>query len=103
MVVDYRAVERHGNLQMLDLRSSIKELPVLVCFDLVNLTNLAPDIQQAILDLEPTTDPVPRFREREVRTIAILPNWEKQRLLWRRLVKLIGKRESNLADHAAKN
>ena len=36
--------------------------------------NLAPDIQQAILDPEPTTDPVPRFREREVRTIASLPN-----------------------------
>ena len=48
--------------------------------------NLAPDIQQAILDPEPTTDPVPRFREREVRTIAILPNWEKQRESWTRLV-----------------
>ena len=54
---------------------------------IINLANLAPDIQQAILDLEPTTDPVPRFREREVRTIAILPNWEKQRVLWKRLVK----------------
>jgi hypothetical protein len=54
---------------------------------IINLANLAPDIQQAILDLEPTTDPVPRFREREVRTIAIMPNWEKQRVLWRLLVK----------------
>jgi hypothetical protein len=42
---------------------------------------------RAILILEPTTDPVPRFREREVRTIAILTNWEKQRVLWKRLVK----------------
>jgi hypothetical protein len=54
---------------------------------IINLINLAPDIQQAILALEPTTDPVPRFREREVRTIAILPNWDTQRLLWKRLVK----------------
>jgi|LakMenE01Jun11ns_1017448.scaffolds.fasta_scaffold9878327_1 hypothetical protein len=54
---------------------------------ILNLTNLAPDIQQAILNLEPTTDHVPRFREREVRTIAILPNWEKQRMLWKRLMK----------------
>lgn len=54
---------------------------------ILNLTNLAPDIQQAILDLEPTTDPDPRFREREVRTIAIQPNWETQRVLWKRLVK----------------
>lgn len=54
---------------------------------IINLTQLAPDIQEAILDLEPTTDHVPRFREREVRTIAILPNWEKQRMLWKRLMK----------------
>ncbi len=54
---------------------------------IINLTQLAPDIQEAILNLEPTTDHVPRFREREVRTIAILPNWEKQRLLWKRLTK----------------
>ena len=54
---------------------------------IINLTNLAPDIQQAILDLEPTTDHVPRFREREVRSIAIIANWEKQRVLWKRLVK----------------
>jgi hypothetical protein len=52
---------------------------------IINLTNLAPDIQQAILDLEPTTDHVPRCREGEVRQIAITPNWEKQRLLWKRL------------------
>ena len=54
---------------------------------ILNLTNLALDIQQEILDLEPTTDYVPRFREREVRIIAIMANWEKQRLLWKRLMK----------------
>ncbi len=54
---------------------------------ILNLTNLAPDIQQSILDLEPSTDYVPRFREREVRTIAITTNWDKQRLMWKRLVK----------------
>lgn len=30
--------------------------------------------QQAILDLEPTTHPVPRYGEREVRTPATMPN-----------------------------
>lgn len=54
---------------------------------IINLTQLAPDIQEAILNLEPTTDHVPRFREREVRSIAIMPNWEKQRMLWKRLEK----------------
>ena len=53
---------------------------------IINLTQLAPDIQEAILNLEPTTDHVPRFREREVRSIAIVPNWEKQRVLWKRFV-----------------
>ncbi len=60
----------------------------------INLTQLAPDIQEAILNLEPTTDYVPRYREREVRTIAIITNWEKQRLLWRRLVKRISEGNS---------
>ncbi len=54
---------------------------------ILNLTNLAPDIQQAILDLEPTADHDPRFREGAVRQIAITPNWEKQRLLWKQLIK----------------
>lgn len=53
---------------------------------ILNLTNLAPDIQQAILDLEPTTDRVPRFREGEIRQIAIAPNWATQRKAWKRLV-----------------
>ena len=54
---------------------------------IINLTNLTPNVQQAILDLEPTTDHVPRFREREVRTIAIMPSWEKQRAEWKRFLK----------------
>ena len=62
---------------------------------IINLTQLAPDIQEAILNLVPTTDHVPRFREREVRTIAIVPNWEKQRMLWKRLVKQTSKGKSS--------
>ncbi len=63
---------------------------------IINLTQLAPDIQEAILNLEPTTDHVPRFREREVRTIAILPNWEKQRLMWKQLVKRTAEGQSSV-------
>jgi hypothetical protein len=53
---------------------------------ILNLTNLAPDIQQALLDLEPSTDPAPQFRERDLREIAIQPNWIKQRKAWESLV-----------------
>jgi len=35
MVVDYRAIQCDGNLQMFDLGRPIEKLPVLVCFDLV--------------------------------------------------------------------
>ncbi len=35
MVVDYRAIERYSDLQMLDLGRPVEELPVLVGFDLV--------------------------------------------------------------------
>ena len=45
------------------------------------------DIQQAILNLEPNTDHVPRFRDGEMRKIAIIPNWAKQRESWNRLVR----------------
>ena len=55
---------------------------------ILNLTNLAPDIQQAILNLEPTTERTPRFREGEIRQIAIAPNWATQRKRWKRLVNL---------------
>ena len=54
---------------------------------ILNLTQLAPDIQQAILDLEPTTDRAPRFREGEDRQIAIAPNWAQQRKRWKQLVR----------------
>lgn len=53
---------------------------------ILNLAGLAPDIQQALLDLPPTTDTKPKFRERELRQIAIEPNWSKQRTTWKRLV-----------------
>jgi hypothetical protein len=39
MVVDYGAIERNCDLQMLDQRGTIEELPVFVSFDLVIPTN----------------------------------------------------------------
>jgi len=49
---------------------------------IMNLLNLAPDIQEAILFLpkvERGRDPV---TERDVRPIAAEPNWRKQRVIW---------------------
>lgn len=41
--------------------------------------DFAADIQRAILELPPALDTVPCLREREVRLIAIEPNWINQR------------------------
>ena len=44
---------------------------------ILNLTYLAPDIQEEILNLEPTIDPRPRLKEEGIRKIATDPNWNK--------------------------
>ncbi len=54
---------------------------------IMNLLNLAPDIQEQVLDLprvECGRDPV---TERDLRPIAAIPDWRKQRQLWGRAVK----------------
>ena len=52
---------------------------------IINLTYLAPDIQQAILELEPTTAVRDPFIERDARKIATHINWGRQRKEFRRL------------------
>jgi len=53
---------------------------------IMNLLHLAPDIQEAILCLPRSAHGRDLITEREVRSIAAEPSWEKQRQLWRRLV-----------------
>lgn len=53
---------------------------------ITNLLHLAPDIQEAILFLAPVErgrDPV---TERDLRPIASVPDWRKQRRAWKLLV-----------------
>lgn len=52
---------------------------------IMNLLNLAPDIQEAVLFLplvESGRDPI---RELHLRPIAATPDWRKQRTMWREL------------------
>ena len=54
---------------------------------IMNLLQLAPDIQEAVLDLPRTLagrDPV---LETDVRPIAAVPEWTRQRAMWRELTK----------------
>ena len=49
---------------------------------IVNLLNLAPDIQEAILFLPPVPGDREAVSEREVRSIAAEPDWGRQRKMW---------------------
>jgi hypothetical protein len=52
---------------------------------IMNLLNLAPDIQEALLFLPRTTSGRDMFREKELRSIARVPYWNRQRKMWTKL------------------
>ncbi len=53
---------------------------------IMNLLNLAPDIQEEILFLPRTTTGRDRVKERDVRPIAATPHWHRQRRMWTKLI-----------------
>jgi hypothetical protein len=52
---------------------------------IMNLLNLAPDIQEAILFLPRTVKGRDQIREKEVRPIAAVAQWSRQRKMWAKL------------------
>lgn len=50
---------------------------------IMNLLNLAPDIQEQILFLPPTIRGRDPFTERDLRPIAKIAGWQEQREVWR--------------------
>ncbi len=52
---------------------------------IMNLLNLAPDIQEEILFLPPRERGRDTFTEKQLRPIAATPSWAKQRPMWRTL------------------
>ena len=57
---------------------------------IMNLLNLAPDIQETILGLPPVENGRDPITERDLRAIVAVPDWRKQRNSWSRLVKDFG-------------
>lgn len=57
---------------------------------IVNLLNLAPDIQEAILFLPLVAGERDAVAERQVRRVAAEPDWSRQRRAWRDLVGPFG-------------
>lgn len=54
---------------------------------IMNLLLLAPDIQAAVLHLPRTLQGRDAVRERDLRPIAAVPEWSKQRAMWRELTQ----------------
>ena len=52
---------------------------------IMNLLNLAPDIQEAILFLPRTVKGRDPIKEKVIRPIAAIPHWTRQRKTWRKL------------------
>jgi len=52
---------------------------------IMNLLHLAPDIQEAILDLPPSDAGRDQLTEPHLRSLVAAVRWDKQRLLWKSL------------------
>lgn len=53
---------------------------------IMNLLNLAPDIQEALLFLPRTVKGRDPIREKDVRPITAVAHWHRQRKVWRKLL-----------------
>ena len=58
---------------------------------IMNLLNLAPDIQEALLFLPRTLQGRDPIREKDVRPIARVAHWSRQRAMWAQVVARRGK------------
>jgi hypothetical protein len=55
---------------------------------ILNLLHLAPDIQEALLDLPPVVQGREQISERQLRPIAAEIDWGVQRAMWQRLLQV---------------
>ncbi len=53
---------------------------------IMNMLNLAPDIQEQILFLPPVTAGRDPIAERNLRRLTAIPRWDKQRNAWRQML-----------------
>lgn len=67
---------------------------------IMNLLNLAPDIQEQILFLPLTTKGRDPIGERDLRPIVAVPDWRRQRRMWDKLKTRAGQRSRNLPPRA---
>ena len=73
VVADYAEVARLGRVS----RARLTQI--------MNLLNLAPDIQEAILFLPASVSGRDTLNERQLRLLVAEPDWQRQRVMWARL------------------
>lgn len=86
-IADYAEIARLGHVT----RARVTQI--------MNLLHLGPDIQEAILDLprvEHGRDPI---TERDLRPIAAVIDWRRQRRLWRELCDRANRQDRSFADN----
>ena len=86
-IADYAEIARLGHVT----RARVTQI--------MNLLHLAPDIQEAILDLprvEHGRDPI---TERDLRPIAAVIDWRKQQRMWSELCDRANRRDHSFADN----
>jgi hypothetical protein len=66
---------------------------------IMNFLHLAPDIQEAILSLPRTQRGHDPISERDIRPIAAVFDWRKQRRMWRELCESCGSASMEIASH----
>lgn len=76
-VMDYADLARLGHVT----RARVTQI--------MNLLNLAPDIQEMLLFLPETMDGRDPVKDWQVRPIAAMPCWRAQRRAWKRLLRTI--------------
>ncbi len=75
VVADYAEIARLGHVT----RARLTQI--------MNLLNLAPNIQEELLCLHPVEKGRDPSTARELRPIAAVPDWKKQRRMWRRIAR----------------
>ncbi len=74
-VADYAEIARLGHVT----RARLTQI--------MNLLHLAPEIQEALLLLPPVESGRDPITERELRPIVAVPDWKKQRRMWREVAQ----------------
>ncbi len=86
LAIRYHQLLRAGHIRDLVELSQVGQVSKARITQIMNLHQLAPDVQEAILFLPMSGSGSEPISERDLRPLVAEPNWSRQRQLWARLV-----------------